>query len=814
MSSLIPPDRLPGVAGERAEPPVLRSTLTPGYGESRAEGVPLREYLGALRRYWWLLAASVAVAVGIAAWRLHQELPRYLATTAVRLVDPTVRMSGDLAAGAADPTLQGVYHDPILSQIQVLRSRAVAGTVVDSLGLRLKPVRPDFAFAPLASVAVDPSAPSGDTVRVTFGAREATARLGEAEARAPYGAPLALPGVTLVFSERPEDGEALFTLAGRDDAINEVLGGLQANPRDATNVLDIVYTAYDPTLAKRVADGMAVAFQEANAQSAQQETRRRRLFIQEQLRSTDSLLLIAQRELSTFRKSVQAFSPRERFKTTQEGLGQLRLQREALAGERRIYDRMAAALGDRTRAGNEQMAALAAAPEVANNVGIQRLYDQLVRYQTARDSMVTGPFSASPTNPDVVRMDSLLTVSRSRLGSAVEARSTALAAQMGVLDELIASDAASIRALPDAEAEEMRLARQVETLQTLVDDLLREQQKARIDEAVEAGQVDILDYALLPGGPIGRGAERRLFFALLVGLMIGAGGAMALDRLNTAIVRREEVELQLHVPALAIIPRIGEPAEGRKRLRVPGSSLVKRLPEGSAALITVSDLHSSPSQAYRKLRTHLLFSAGAGRNGASRMRTLMVTSPGAAEGKSTICSNLAVTFAQQHLRVALIDGDLRRSRIHNVFGVQRLPGLTEVLRGEASLEDALRPTAVEGLDVVPAGRLVPNASELLGSQAMHRLLEALAARYDLVIVDTPPVLAAADAEILGVQTDAVLVVVRAGQTDRQSAQYAVQQLRGIGAHVVGAVLNDPDRKVPGYGRYGYYYDDYAVTAEA
>jgi capsular exopolysaccharide synthesis family protein len=166
------------------------------------------------------------------------------------------------------------------------------------------------------------------------------------------------------------------------------------------------------------------------------------------------------------------------------------------------------------------------------------------------------------------------------------------------------------------------------------------------------------------------------------------------------------------------------------------------------------------------------------------------------------------------MRVLLVDCDIRRSRLHTLFGVDRLPGLTEVLARQNTLEECIRPTEVEGLHLLPAGTLVPNVSELLGSERMRATLADLAARYDLVLVDTPPVLAAADAEILGVQTDATVVVVRAGQTERQPAQYAVQQLRAIGARVVGGVLNDPDEKVAGYGRYTYYYDYYSKDAQA
>jgi capsular exopolysaccharide synthesis family protein len=183
------------------------------------------------------------------------------------------------------------------------------------------------------------------------------------------------------------------------------------------------------------------------------------------------------------------------------------------------------------------------------------------------------------------------------------------------------------------------------------------------------------------------------------------------------------------------------------------------------------------------------------------MQTLVVTSASPSEGKTTTASNLAVAFAQQGMRVLLLDCDLRRARLHRIFGVSREPGLTEFVLGFSDEEAVTRATSVPGLYVIPSGKLPPNPAELLGGESMRRALTALTEGYDLIIVDTPPLLAAADAAILATLSDGVLLVLRAGSTENAAAQQSMQQLGAVGARVIGAVLNDPDAQVPKYGAY-------------
>jgi capsular exopolysaccharide synthesis family protein len=351
----------------------------------------------------------------------------------------------------------------------------------------------------------------------------------------------------------------------------------------------------------------------------------------------------------------------------------------------------------------------------------------------------------------------------------------------------------------------------VESIRRAADELRDELEKARVAEAVEAGQVQIVYPAPLPARPIGSGRAAKVSLGLLLGLLIGGLAAFFREHMNTAIVRREDLE-RLQVINLGVVPRVGDEGKGRGRkvwlpIRVLGAPAAgaPRAPGGE--LVTVSSPTSPAAEAYRSLRTNLIFS-----HAVRELKTIVVTSSGPAEGKTLTSCNLAVAFAQQGLRVLLVDADMRKPRVHRVFGLEREAGLSETILGYRAADETIRPTAVDGLFVLPAGTPPPNPSELLGGAGMRALVAEMRGRFDLVLFDTPPVLAASDSAVLGAGVDGVVVVVRAGQTESGAAAEALDHLTGVGSRVVGAVLNDPEAKLPRYG--GYYYSYGYYTHEA
>lgn len=206
----------------------------------------------------------------------------------------------------------------------------------------------------------------------------------------------------------------------------------------------------------------------------------------------------------------------------------------------------------------------------------------------------------------------------------------------------------------------------------------------------------------------------------------------------------------------------------------------------SDSLVTLTSPRSPVSEAYRTLRTNLEFSSL-----DQPLRTMVVTSPGPEEGKSTTLANLAVTLAHAEKRVILVDCDLRRPSQHEIFGLSNGVGLTTMVVDEEAMRDPpLLETGVEGLQLLPSGPLPPNPSELVGSRRMAEIISALSERADIVLFDAPPVIAVTDAAVLASRVDGVLLVIKAGTTKRDHAKRAKALLDKVNAHVVGAVLNN------------------------
>jgi polysaccharide biosynthesis transport protein len=352
----------------------------------------------------------------------------------------------------------------------------------------------------------------------------------------------------------------------------------------------------------------------------------------------------------------------------------------------------------------------------------------------------------------------------------------------------------------------MALEQEVAVARGLADGLRTEFHRARIAEAVDVGQAQVLDLASAAlTHPSGRRTQ-KLVLAVLIGLLAGSTVALGLEVSNGSVRWRTDMEELSAVPGLAVIPRVGGGRNG-------GSGLFgwsKRAPSKSGVdeqSLPAMDFHTQGAEAYRILRTNLTYL----RRDES-LRIITVTSAESSEGKSTTASNLAVSMARQDTRVLLVDCDLRRPRQHKIFGIPERPGFSELLLGEEDVAGCVHATPIDNLWLMPRGQFNERATDNLGTSRMSQLLEEMREQYDVIIIDTPPVLVAADAAAISALADGVLLVVRAGKTPRDAARRTMQQLQAVGANVVGFVLNDPDTIASRYGEYTYSRSYYAVEA--
>ena len=795
---------VPGLVGsERRGPeqePVLRTIL---------------ELLGLLRRHLIVVLSIAAFVTGAVLYKMRRDLPVYQASAAIRVADRSEALSGGLGAGPSDQMFRP-FVDPVLSQVELLKSRGVAEAVVDKEGLRLRAL--PFWLPPrwATNVSVQPDAPS-DTIYLQFGATDVRARSRGTDVHAPYGQAIVMRGTSLTVDHNPGIDAATLVVLPRQVAVSDVQNGLTGRPRERTDIIDVTYAASDPVFAQRVVNTAVQSFQEMSASTAKEESVRRREFIEDQLRQAEAKLEAAQEQHNEFRARERVYSTQERYKTEQADLVGVEEQRQNLDAQRRTYTALLSELQTEKGRPSDRLSALVSSPGIAANPLVAQLFTDLIRYRIARDSLTTGRWGArTANNPDVQKLDTLIAGTERNVIGAVQGQIASIDAHMAVLQDRQHGIAQQMTTLPASEAEEATLLAQVQTYDREAQQLRTELQSAKIAEAAQAGQIQIVDLAEVPGSPIGAGRRAKLFFALIIGLGLGIIAAYVIENRRSVIRRRDDIERTISLPSLALVPQIrslnGHHGGLLARGLLPaaaGRLLPKRSRNGNglaagadpaSELVAFSDSRSGGAEAYRTLRTNLLFSAAVG-----ALRRVVVTSPGPAEGKSTTAANLAIAFAQQGHRVLIIDCDLRRSRLHKMLEVPQTPGLTNVLVADSVVADAIKPTRIDGLMVMPSGALPPNPAELLGSARMRSLLEKLSESYDTIILDTPPLLAASDAAILSRLADGALVVVRAGRTERSALESAIQQLATVGARVLGSVLNDPDAEIPKYAAYRSYY---------
>jgi succinoglycan biosynthesis transport protein ExoP len=315
--------------------------------------------------------------------------------------------------------------------------------------------------------------------------------------------------------------------------------------------------------------------------------------------------------------------------------------------------------------------------------------------------------------------------------------------------------------------------------------------------------IQTIDPPLTPRAPVSPKVPLNMTLGLIGGLALGLFGAFAREMFDQSVKSPVDIEQELGMTFLGLLPRIGRSngsgygsysrREGRRRRNKTGDG--QRI-----ELIVHEDPQSAISEASRGLRTNLSFMSP-----DRPYQTLLVTSAGPSEGKTTVACCLAVAMAQAGHRVLLVDCDLRRPRLHQVFDRPNDRGVTSSLVDRSSLESAVQATEVPGLSILLSGPSCPNPAESLQSNSFEILLGEMAKTYDRVVIDSPPIGPVTDAVILSTRVDASVMVIRAMRTSRDTVRHARRSLQDVRANLVGAVLNAAEPNREGYPYYHRYY---------
>lgn len=746
--------------------PVLPA-MSNGSGNPRSD---LGYYLYVLRRRWWLVLLVTLTVVAGAWWRSASQVPTYTAEARVLRTPP----ADLLQAGWAG--LYDLQPEAMAVQLNLLTSYDVMKQVVDTLGLRLQLTDPRVLRSRVMSeVYVHPATTPASYVLSATGANVAVRNeQGRVVVAGRRGDLLEGPGFRFVVTaDHPLTDPMPFSIVTESVAQDGVKADLRAEQMKQSMMIGIRYSDPDPAMAAAVANNVAIAYKWFAGERARRDARERKNILAERLRDIRDSLSLVEGNVQQVNRSAGLAG----MGAGEEALSSTILQAQGEVRQLELQEQLIIDLKRSLDAGGTDAVQRAIALG-AENVGFTSAYQRILDLQNQRSRAITSG-NATESSQSVMAIDSQIVEQRNELRRVADANLRVirdrLASAQGRARDLSVQygDLSSQKVIVDA------VRQQVDALQRHHDIIAEKYYEAQIAEQLDNGSVEITQPAEVPLSPSGTRGTRTFFFALLIGAMLGVLAAFVLEQVDTRVRDSEDAQRAASVGVIGLIPEMRSDA--------------------NRPLALVADEQTRGAEAYRKLRTNLRFVR------AERPRAIAVTSPSPEEGKSVTAANLTLAIAQQGQSVLIVDADLRRPVQHEIFGVQRSPGLSDALVGLVEPLAAVQPYAeMPNVFVMACGTEAPNPAELLGSEAFSRFLTAMLEKFDTVIVDTPPVNLVTDAAVIGSVCDGVLLVAEAGRTDRSVLASSVNELKSARGSVLGIVLN---RSGAGsrYGKHGGYY---------
>jgi len=744
------------------------------YGPPPPEEPTIHDYLAILFRGKWVILATLFLVTGATALFTFLQDPIYESTASV-----LVNTEGKMSAMPLLDITGGIKN--IKNELEILKSYSLGETVVKQL--LKKRFLDDEGQIPI--LIIKPPVEEGGT-REFATVRQIVGRLTES---------------------------------------------VNYEPVRDSDVIKITAKSKDPEEAALIANTFAEVYSDRNLNMSRMKSRVAREFLDDQVKSKRASLKDTETDLRQYMEKKGIVLLDEEAKRTINQLAQLEASRDAVDVELRT---VANTLASYEKVLTEQEVGVAKVIGESNDSYIRRLQEEIALLEVQRDvTIAQNPAYAGREiyTQRLKEIDDQIVVLRQKLQTRTdEFLQSVVPAQLGTgqssdpasylrvvklkilesqiqiqalqakkkaVQEVIKQYEKNFENIPEKSIEYARLQRarlSSEKLYLLVEEKFNE---VVIAEQSEFGYIDIFDPAIVPVSPVSPKKQLNLMLGILVGLGLGIVIAFVRERFDVKIRTPEDLKKRGHI-LLSSVMLMDEELKnqgGKTKVTVDGKEL-------DAHLLTFTNPISSVAETFRRLRTNIQYARI-----DHDVKTLLVTSPNPSEGKSTVVSNLAIAYAQSGKKVLLIDTDLYRPSLHLEFDLQREPGLCNILRdGELKGGISTYKTVVDGLEVITCGEIPPNPAEVLGSQKMVELIEMAKKKFDVVLLDSPPVLAVTDPTILSTFADGTIVVVSANITRIEDLERALESLEGVGAKTMGVVLNNFDiRKAFGgyYGSYGY-----------